>query len=239
MSIDIEEQILDKIKCSPRLALQCDESTDVSQCCQLLVFVRLLNDNKTFKGRLLFFQKLETTSRGADVMDLISLYLEKHGLMWQKLAGFCSGGAPATLGSNSGLSALIKKNQSAITTQCNIHRRASAAKTLPECSAITMKTAIKVVNFIKRSVLNTRLFKKLCCDMNSEHKTLLFHTEARWLSEGNMLSRELREEVKLFLSNKENKELLSEFCQFKFQIGCVSLCSAREALYSGLTETRF
>nr|CAH7712870.1 unnamed protein product [Callosobruchus chinensis] len=36
-----------------------------------------------------------------------------------------------------------------------------------------MKTAIKIVNFIKNSVLNTRLFIQLCCDMNSEHETLL------------------------------------------------------------------
>jgi hypothetical protein len=221
MANDIEEQIIDKIKCSPYFALQCDESTDVSQCCQLLVFIRFLNDNNTFKEELLFSQKLETTSQGTDVMDAISQYLEKHGLMWQKLAGFCTDGAPAMLGSRSGLAALIKKkNPSAITTHCVIHRQALAAKTLPECFAITMKTAIKVVNFIKRSALHTRLFKKLCSDMNSEHETLLFHTEVRWLSKGNMLSRlyQLREEVKLFLTNKENKELLDQFSQLKFQI---------------------
>jgi hypothetical protein len=56
--------------------------------------------------------------------------------------------------------------------------------------------------------------------MNSEHETLLFHTEVRWLSKGNMLSRlyQLRKEVKLFLTNKENKELLDQFSQLKFQI---------------------
>ena len=80
--------------------------------------------------------------------------------------------------------------------------------------------AIKVVNFIKKSALNTRLFKQLCSDMNSEHETLLFHTEVRWLSKGNMLSRlyELREEVQIFLTNKENKELLDQFCEPKYKI---------------------
>lgn len=221
MSNDVEEQIIDKIKCSPYFALQCDESTDVSQCCQLLVFIRFLNDNKTFEEELLFSQELETTSQGADVMDVICQYFDKYGLMWQKLAGFCTDGAPAMLGSRSGLAALIKKkNPSAITTHCVIHRQALAAKTLPECFAITMRTTVQVVNFIKRSALNTRLFKKLCSDMNSEHETLLFHTEVRWLSKGNMLSRlyELREEVKLFLTNKGNKDLLDHFCQCKFQL---------------------
>lgn len=179
-----------------------------------------MNDNKKFEEELLFSQELETTSKGADVMDVISLYMEKHGLIWQKLAGFCTDGAPAMLGSRSGLATLIKtKNPAAITTHCVIHRQALAAKTLPECFAIAMKTAIKVVNFIKNSALNTRLFKQLCSDMNSEHETLLFHTEVRWLSKGNMLSRlyELREEVQAFLTDK-NKELLDQFCESKFQI---------------------
>ncbi|CAH1099252.1 unnamed protein product [Psylliodes chrysocephalus] len=100
------------------------------------------------------------TSQGADVMDVISQYLEKHGLMWQKLAGFCTDGAPGMLGSPSGLAALIKtKNLSAITTHCVIHRQALAAKTLPECFTIAMKTVIKVVNLLNKSALNTRLFK--------------------------------------------------------------------------------
>jgi hypothetical protein len=113
-------------------------------------------------------------------MDVISQYLENTGLMWQKLAGFCTDGVPATLGSRSGLAALIKKNNpSAITTHCVIHRQALDAKTLTECSAVTVKTATKVVNFIKISALHTHLFKKLCSDMNSEHETLLFHAEVR------------------------------------------------------------
>lgn len=222
MSTDIEEQVTDKIKSSPYFALQCDESTDVSQGCQLLVFVRFLDENKTFKEEFLFCQELKTTSQGADVMNVISQHLEKHGLMWEKLAGVCTDGAPAMLGSRSGLAALIKtKNPSAITTHCVIHRQALAAKTLPECFALSMKTAIKVVNFIKKSALNTRLFKQLCSDMNSEHETLLFHTEVRWLSKGNMLSRlyELRGEVTNFLTNRENKELLDQFCDLEFEIG--------------------
>ncbi|CAG4975756.1 unnamed protein product [Colias eurytheme] len=81
MSTDIEDQVIDKIKNSPYFALQCDESTDVSQCCQLLVFIRFLEDNKMFKEELLFSQELKTTSQGADVMNAISQYMEEHGLM--------------------------------------------------------------------------------------------------------------------------------------------------------------
>jgi len=66
-----------------------------------------------------------------------------------------------------------------------------------------------VVNIIKSSALNTRLFKKMCTELDSDHETLLFHTEVRWLSKGNMLGRlcELRAEVEIFLVDKKMNEL--------------------------------
>ena len=36
------------------------------------------------------------------------------------------------------------------------------------------------------SALNTRLFANLCAELGSDHKCLLFYTEVRWLSRGNM-----------------------------------------------------
>ncbi|XP_014782719.1 SCAN domain-containing protein 3 [Octopus bimaculoides] len=36
--------------------------------------------------------------------------------------------------------------------------------------------AIKVADFVKGGALNSRLFKLLCKDMESEHKALFFHT---------------------------------------------------------------
>lgn len=66
-----------------------------------------------------------------------------------------------------------------------------------------------VINFISRGAFNIYFFKKLCSDMNLEHDTLLFCTKVRWLFRGNILSRlyPLREEVKLFLTDNENKRV--------------------------------
>jgi len=144
ISFDIEEQLLVKIKNSPFYALQCDESTDVSQCCQLLVFVRFLDDDNTIKEELLLLQELVTTSKGSDVMKIINEYFEKHDIMWEKLVGFCTDGAPAMLGSRSGLATLVKeKNRKVLTTHCIIHRQALASKTLHEELLYTLKQAIK------------------------------------------------------------------------------------------------
>ena len=43
----------------------------------------------------------------------------------------------------------------------------------------TLSEVIRVVNFIKASALNNRLFDQLCTDMGAEHTHLLFHTEVR------------------------------------------------------------
>ena len=65
---------------------------------------------------------------------------------------------------------------------CMIHRQALAAKTLPESLQNVLDIVIKTVNFVKNSALNTRLFRKLCSEMNAEHLNLLYYTRFRWLS---------------------------------------------------------
>ena len=54
-----------------------------------------------------------------------------------------------------------------------------------------------MVNFIKSSALNTRIFKLLCQKFDSEYETVLFHTEVRWLSKGNVISRFCRLQIEL------------------------------------------
>ena len=95
---------------------------------------------------------------------------------------------------------------------CFIHREALASKELGEDLHDVLNTAVKMINFIKASALNTRLFQALCAEMGSEHEHLLLHTEVRWLSRGKVLQRllELREEVNTFLISK-NSALAEKF----------------------------
>ena len=119
--------------------------------------------------------------------------------------GVCIDGAPAMIGTKSGLISLVKQKNPAIKgTHCMIHKASLVSKTIPRRLHTNLSVVIKVVNYVKSSALNTRLFSKLCENMDADHTKLLYHTQVRWLSKGNMLSRvfELRDEVRLLLIAK-------------------------------------
>ena len=67
--------------------------------------------------------------------------------------------------------------------------------------------------------MNTRLFRKLCQDMESEHQNLVYHTSVRWLSKGNMLNRLvlLLQEVIEFLEIQKKRQLKSIIIDSIFQ----------------------
>ena len=90
---------------------------------------------------------------------------------------------------------------------------------------------MKVVNYVKSSALNTRIFSKLCKDMYANHTTLLYHTQVHWLSKGNMLSRifELRE-VWFFLVTKQKNDVLLAFGGDKFSTYLAYLADIFETL---------
>ena len=115
-----------------------------------------------------------------------------------------------------------KKTPNVLFTPCFIHREALTSKPLPCGLQDVLKVTIKVVNFVKSSALHTRLFRKLCEDMGSEHINLLNYTKVRWLSKRNVLFRvfELRDELKIFLDVLK-PELAVHFSDSKF-IACLA-----------------
>nr|CAI5828622.1 unnamed protein product [Callosobruchus analis] len=95
-------------------------------------------------------------------------------------------------------------------------------------------TTIKILNYIKSSALDSRFYALLCEDLDSDHKVLLFHTEVRWLSKGNMVARlhELQEEVIIFLEVKEKHDFLTIFKDDIFQWNLAYLA----VIFSALNE---
>ena len=137
------------------------------------------------------------------------------------------------LGSRSGFISLVKhKNPNVLGTHCFIHRQALASKTMPSSLCANLAIVIKVVNYIKSGASNTRLFRQICEGMDATHQSLLFQTQVRWLSKGNMLARvfELKEEVDTFLKMKCKMDLLTEFNKPEFVSHLAYLADIFEAL---------
>ena len=222
MSCDILDQIVQEIKDSPiRISLQLDESTDVSNMSQLIVYARYIKDGDV-KDEFLFCEPLQTTTKADDVFGLLANFFEKHQIKWEKIRSVCTDGAPAMIGKRSGFAALLKKKvPDIIVKHCFLHRHALAAKTLPPHLKDVLSICVQVVNFIRGRPLHHRVFKLFCEEMGSEHQVLLFHTEVRWLSRGKILTRlaELKDEIAIFL--REYQSNLAE--KFEDEVFILSL----------------
>ena len=87
---------------------------------------------------------------------------------------------------------------------CVIHRQHLVAKRLSPRLQKSFAIAIKAINKIKANAKNSRLFRQLCNKNDEEFERLLLHTEVRWLSKGESLSRycKLHERVVEFLDEE-------------------------------------
>ncbi|XP_076053603.1 zinc finger BED domain-containing protein 5-like [Oratosquilla oratoria] len=232
LSQDIKVQTLDQVRASPVFAIQCDETTDVAQCSQLLMYARFVSGNN-IKEEIMFCHPMESFTTAEAIFDVISDFFQENQLSWESLVGVCTDGAPAMRGLRSGFVTKVKeKNPSVMSTHCILHREDLASRTLPVEMMDVLNVAIKIVNFVKAGALNSRLFKLLCKDMESEHEALLFHTNVRWLSKGNMLGRlyELREEVEIFPDSQQKVDLYDKFHSEGFHATLAYLVDIFEAL---------
>ena len=95
-------------------------------------------------------------------------------------------------------------NLHVIIVHCMIHREVLVSKCLTHELLKSMNQIIKVVNYIKGNTLRCRIFSSLCKSMDAQFKCLLFYTEIRWLSKGNVLTRfnYLKEETISFLNDR-------------------------------------
>jgi len=131
MSEDVKKQVVNEIKASPMFSFQVDESTDVSSCAQLLVFVRYICSGD-IKEEFLFCSELDTMTTSADIIKKMKTFFEAAGLQWENICGVCTDGAPAMMGSRSCFVKKVRKlAPEAKGTHCFIHRYALPSKTLP------------------------------------------------------------------------------------------------------------
>ncbi|XP_050985391.1 zinc finger BED domain-containing protein 5 [Labeo rohita] len=217
ISNDLEDQLVEKLR-DTRFALQVDEATVSNQDCLFISYVRFVC-SESLREDLLFCKYVQTRATADELFKILDSYLTEHGLKWENCIGFCSDGAQTMAGKRKGLQALIKRvAPEAQWTHCVIHREALASKHLsPELNDV-LTVVVSAVNFIKTRPLKARLFSALCEEMGADHTAVLFHSDARWLSRGKVLSRvfELRAEILAFLEAERVYDISGKFRDEQF-----------------------
>ena len=86
-----------------------------------------------------------------------------------------------------------------------IQHEALVARELSPNLSDTADVVTKTINFIKTRPSKSRIFQKLCAQMNTEHQSLLFYCSSRCLSLGKSFERvyQLVDELQTFLQQKK------------------------------------
>ena len=171
-----------------------------------MVYVRYEGD-MNLEEEFLFCTSLTTTATGADIFNVVDNFQQEEGINWENCVSLCTDGAPAMLGARHGFTARVRQiNPSVQVVHCLLHRENLAVQHLSLDVSAVMKEVVGVVNFIKASAVNSRLFEQLRVDHGSQFQHLVFYSNVRWLSRGKLLHRviDLRTKVQVFLNEKKS-----------------------------------
>jgi hypothetical protein len=159
ISHDAEEVLCNKLE-NNSFSIQVDESTDFTNKCHAVACVRFVNDCKIQEN---FFccKELPEISKGQDIFNVLSSYLETKGLSWKNCVGICTDGTPSVVGCMRGFASLVKKENPDVTTHCFLHREVLVSKTLGDEMKKVLDDATKIVNFFKQRPVHSGMFKKL------------------------------------------------------------------------------
>ncbi|XP_054992094.1 protein FAM200A [Sorex araneus] len=204
----LESMLITRLQSGLDFAIQLDENTDIASYPVLLVYVRYVWQDD-FIEDLLCCLNLNSHRSGLDLFaELEKCIVGQYKLNWKNCKGITSDGAANMTGKHSRvIEKLLEATRNcALWNHCFIHREALVSKEIPPSLMEVLRNAVKIVNFIKGSPLNSRLLEIFCSEIGVNHTHLLFHTEVRWLSQGKILSRvyELRNEIYIFLMEKQS-----------------------------------
>ncbi|XP_029641217.1 SCAN domain-containing protein 3-like [Octopus sinensis] len=184
MSNFVEEKIVEILQ-TTNFSIQVEDSTIHNQA--ILVYVRFIHEDD-IREEILFIKSLSETTNGDDIVSEVMQYFNDKSIPLTNLINIASDGAAAMTGKVKGFVSRMKSVAPHIFyVHCIIHRQHLVAKNIGSHMEEALNTVIHAINFVKSNPVNNRLFMQFCED--EDFKTLLLHTEVRWLSKELSLER--------------------------------------------------
>ncbi|KFD48873.1 hypothetical protein M514_10236 [Trichuris suis] len=199
---DIEKQLVCLLR-SERLSQQLDETLLQDNDALLMAYARF----RVGTEEMLFARRIKTDVTGLSIFDEMKGYLREKNIPAENITACATDGAACMVGRYRGFIAYLKKLVPTVfTVHCIIHWEHLVSKNLGGRLQQELSHVTQVVNFTKSRLHKDRLFHQLC----EEFRSLLTHTEVRWLSKGNCLQRfvTLWDSVVAFLPSAERKKIL-------------------------------
>ena len=103
ISEDLTSQLKGLVSSFQLFSLALDESTDIDDTAQLLIFVRGISKNFEITEELLSMESMKDTTTGKDIFECVKNALRTMELPRQKMVSVTAGGCPTLTGKNVGL----------------------------------------------------------------------------------------------------------------------------------------
>ena len=155
---------------------------------------------------LLSFSAMHDRTRGQDIFASLQEIIRSFQLDMSKCASVTTDGAAAM--TKTFVAALQSEYGAKLAFHCIIHQECLCSKASNDTLRNVMKVVTQLVNYIRANSLNHRQFQSFLNEINAEYKDVVYHSEVRWLSRGQVLHRfiSLLPAINDFLEKKGEKK---------------------------------